>query len=194
MSYTREVWEKNSKTKSVKSPIPHSPTNVQWSCQPFRGWGKKRIWHFSKCHPSTKWLARVHHVVVFKRKVLHFKIENTPIKSFISKTCSLVKQFCWNYDKRKKTTRPDHFYQVFYFPAIRGHSLQKEKERKERDLCRHSLRFLSRMHWRFRNNQSRAAKCTEPVCTTQIWDQRFPACTQHWDADSRVNESAFENQ
>ena len=41
---------------------------------------KKRIWHFSKCHPSTKWLARVHHVVVFKTKVLHFKIENTPIK------------------------------------------------------------------------------------------------------------------
>ena len=31
-------------------------------------------------HPSTKWLARVHHVVVFKTKVLHFKIENTPIK------------------------------------------------------------------------------------------------------------------
>ena len=36
--------------------------------------------HTSKCHPSTKWLARVHHVVVFKTKVLHFKIENTPIK------------------------------------------------------------------------------------------------------------------
>ena len=32
------------------------------------------------CHPSTKWLARVHHVVVFKTKVLHFKIENRPIK------------------------------------------------------------------------------------------------------------------
>ena len=32
------------------------------------------------CHPSTKWLARVHHVVVFKTNVLHFKIENTPIK------------------------------------------------------------------------------------------------------------------
>ena len=67
-------------TKSVKWPIPDSPTNVQWSCQPFRGWGKKRIWHCSKCHPSTKWLARVHHVVVNKTKVLHFKIENTPIK------------------------------------------------------------------------------------------------------------------
>ena len=82
ISYSREVWEKilPIQTKSVKSPTPHSPTNVQWSCQPFRGWGKKRIWHLSECHPSTKWLARVHHVVVFKTKVLHFKIENTPIK------------------------------------------------------------------------------------------------------------------
>ena len=74
---TPEVWEKI--ITSTKSPIHPSPTNVQWSCQPFRGWGKKRIWHLSKCHPSTKWLARVHHVVVFKTKVLHFKIENTPI-------------------------------------------------------------------------------------------------------------------
>ena len=81
ISNSREVWEKIlPQTKSVKSPLPHSPTNVQWSCQPFRGWGKKRIWHLCKCHPSTKWLARVHDVVVFKTKVLHFKIENTPIK------------------------------------------------------------------------------------------------------------------
>ena len=82
ISNSREVWEKilPIQTKSVKSPIPHSPTNVQWSCQPFIGRRKKRIWHFSKCHPSTKWLARVHHVVVFKTKVLHFKIENTPTK------------------------------------------------------------------------------------------------------------------
>ena len=67
-------------SKSVKSPKPYSPTNVQWSCQPFRGWGKKRIWQHCKCHPSTKWMARVHDVVVFKTKVLHFKIENTPVK------------------------------------------------------------------------------------------------------------------
>ena len=82
ISYSREVWEKilPIQTKSVKSPTPHSPTNVQWSCQPFRGWGKKRIWHLCKCHPSTKWLARVHDVVVFKTKVLHFKIESTPMK------------------------------------------------------------------------------------------------------------------
>ena len=44
---------------STKSRIHASPTNVQWSCQPFRGLGKKRIWHLSKCHPSMKWLARV---------------------------------------------------------------------------------------------------------------------------------------
>ena len=81
-SNSREVWERilPIQTKSVKSPIPHSPTNVQWSCQPFRGRGKKWIWHLCKCNPSTKWLARVHDVVVFKTKVLHFKIENTPIK------------------------------------------------------------------------------------------------------------------
>ena len=76
---TPERFGKKISTKSVKWPIPDSPTNVQWSCQPFRGWGKKRIWHLSKCYPSTKWLASIH-VVVFKTKVLHFKIENTPIK------------------------------------------------------------------------------------------------------------------
>ena len=82
ISNSREVWEKilPIQTKSVKSPIRYSPTNVQWSCQPFRGWGKKRIWHLCKCHPWTEWLARVHDVVVFKTKVFHFKIENTPIK------------------------------------------------------------------------------------------------------------------
>ena len=78
ISNSREVWGKI--LPGQKSPISHSLTNVQWSCQPFRGWGKKRIWHLCKCHPSTKWLARDHDVVVFKTKVLHFKIENTPIK------------------------------------------------------------------------------------------------------------------
>ena len=48
---TPEVWEKSI---TSKSPIPPSPTNIQWSCQPFRGWGMKRIWYLSKCHPSTK--------------------------------------------------------------------------------------------------------------------------------------------
>ena len=39
ISNSREVWEKilPVQTKSVESPIPSSPTNVQWSCQPFRG-------------------------------------------------------------------------------------------------------------------------------------------------------------
>ena len=83
------VGEKNfylqrfGKKITSKSPIPPSPTNVQWSCQPFRGWGMKRIWYLSKCRHvvhQLKWLARVHHVVVFKTKVLHFKIENTTIK------------------------------------------------------------------------------------------------------------------
>ena len=83
LSNSREVWEINSQTKTVKSAIPDSPTNVRW--------GKKRIWHFSKCHPSTKWLARVHHVVVFKTKVLHFKIENTPIKDTNGKRIKVQK-------------------------------------------------------------------------------------------------------
>ena len=83
ISNSREVWEKilPIQTKSVKSPTPHSPTNVQWSCQPFRGWVKKRIWHLCKSHPSTKWLVRVHDVVVFKTKVMHFKIENMLINN-----------------------------------------------------------------------------------------------------------------
>ena len=38
---TPEVWEKV--IISTKSRIHASPTNVQWSCQPFRGLGKKRI-------------------------------------------------------------------------------------------------------------------------------------------------------
>ena len=73
---TPEVWEKI--LTQTKSPIPPSSTKVKWSTT--SGMEKKRIWHLSGCHPSTKWLAGVHHVVVFKTKVLHFKIENTPIK------------------------------------------------------------------------------------------------------------------
>ena len=43
-----------------------------------------------KCHPSTKWLARFHHVVVFKtNKVLHFKIEKTPMKDTDGKRNSM---------------------------------------------------------------------------------------------------------
>ena len=52
----------------TKSPIPPPPQKSDG--QPHRGWGRSPwIWHLSRCH-----------VVVFKTKVLHFKIENTPIK------------------------------------------------------------------------------------------------------------------
>ena len=95
ISNFREFLEKilPIQTKSVKSAIPHCPTNVQWSCQPCRGWGKKRIWHLCECHPSTKWLARDRDVVVFKTKVLRLKIEYSPIKTQMergsSKECSV---------------------------------------------------------------------------------------------------------
>ena len=76
---TPEIWEKI--LTQTKSSIPPSPPPPKKSHgQPNKGWEKRRIWYLSKCHPSTKWLARVHQVVVFKTKVLYFKIENTPIK------------------------------------------------------------------------------------------------------------------
>ena len=76
-SYTVICRGKN--LTQTKSPIPPFPTKVEWLTTKWVG--KKRIWHLSKCRPlSTKWLARVHQVVVFKTKVLHFKIENTSIK------------------------------------------------------------------------------------------------------------------
>ena len=62
------------KKKSNIYPTPPQMSNGQ----PPRGLEKKRICH--KCHPSTKWLAHVHHVVVFRTKLMHFKIENTPTK------------------------------------------------------------------------------------------------------------------
>ena len=114
---TPERFGKKISTKSVKWPIPDSPTNVQWSCQPFRGWGKKRIWHLCKCHPSTKWLARVHHVVVFKTKVLHFKIENTPIKDTNGKRKFKRMLSFLSVDKRKlfaMTLSFEEFNLVFY--------------------------------------------------------------------------------
>ena len=74
---TPEIFGKKFLPK-LNHPYPPPPQTSH--CQPHRMWGKRRIWHLSKCHPSTKWLARVHHVVVFKTNVLYFKIENTPIK------------------------------------------------------------------------------------------------------------------
>ena len=56
------------------------------------------IWHLIRCHSSTKWLARVHHVVVFKTIVLHFQIENTPMKDTNGKIKfkrMLRFLFCW---------------------------------------------------------------------------------------------------
>ena len=43
--------------------------------EPLATWlsGEKRILHFSKCHPSTKWLGRVHHVVLLKTKGFAFQ-------------------------------------------------------------------------------------------------------------------------
>ena len=42
-------------------------------------WRSNRAWKASGIQ-GRKWLSRDHDVVVFKTKVLHFKIENTPIK------------------------------------------------------------------------------------------------------------------
>ena len=82
ISNSRGVWEKilPIQTKSVKSPIPHSPTNVQWSCPPFRGKGKKRIWHLCKLSSINKMAGARSWCGGFKTKVLYIKIENTPIK------------------------------------------------------------------------------------------------------------------
>ena len=80
-------------------------------------WGKKRIWHFSKCHPSTKWLGRVHHVVLLKTKGLHFKIENTPIKDTNGKRKFKRMLSFLFVDKRKlfaMTLSYEEFNLVFY--------------------------------------------------------------------------------
>ena len=59
-------------------PPAFSNTNVQWS----------------------KWPGRVHHVVVFKTKFLHFKIENTPIKTNRKRKFNEMLSFFF-VDKRK---------------------------------------------------------------------------------------------
>ena len=47
----------------------------------FRGQQKKTFSHLSEIYPvSTRWLPRDLHVVVFKTKVPHFKVKNTPLK------------------------------------------------------------------------------------------------------------------
>ena len=57
---TPEVWKKNRSQTNSSIPLPLQKSNGQ----PHKGWGKKRIWNFSNWHPSTKWLAHVHHGVV----------------------------------------------------------------------------------------------------------------------------------
>ena len=75
---TPEVWKKELLPQlNHPYPLPHKSPIVMSTIY---GVGEKRIWHLSKCHASTKWLARVQHVVVFKTKVLHFKIVYTRIK------------------------------------------------------------------------------------------------------------------
>ena len=44
---------------------PHPSPPLKSNGQPHRGWRRsRRIWHLSRCHPLTKWLARVHHAGV----------------------------------------------------------------------------------------------------------------------------------
>ena len=76
----------------TKPSIPPPPQKS--NRQLHRGWGRsRRIWHLNRCHLSTKWLARVHHVVALKAKVLHFKIEKCANKRQVeresSKGCSV---------------------------------------------------------------------------------------------------------
>ena len=69
---TPEVWEK---IITSKSPIPPPPQTSNGQVNHLGGGGRNGY-----VIRQLKWLARVHHVVVLKTKVLHFKIENTPIK------------------------------------------------------------------------------------------------------------------
>ena len=79
-----EVWEKKNlaQTKSPISPPPRPPTAQKSQMGNHIGGGEEagEFDTFSRRYPSTKWLSRVHHVVVFKTKVFHFKVENTTIK------------------------------------------------------------------------------------------------------------------
>ena len=103
-------------------------------------WGKKRIWHFSKCHLSTKWLGRVHHVVLLKTKVLYFKIENTPIKDTNGKRKFKRMLSFLFVDKRKlfaMTLSYEEFNLVFYG----SERLACFKPTKQRGFWRH-LRYI----------------------------------------------------
>ena len=164
ISYSREVWEKilPIQTKSVKSPTPHSPTNVQWSCQPFRGWGKKHIWHLCKCNPSTKWLARVHDVVVFKTKVLRFKIESTPMKDTNGmRKFKRMLSFLF-VDKLFATNLSFEEFNLVFYTADRSASLVLNQPRK-RGFWRHLRCILTS-----------ALKKNHKMC---IWNLFFTMCS-----------------
>ena len=79
-------WKKISNSRglgkkfSPKLKHPYSPPPQKLNGQPRRGWGKNGFDTLVNVIHQKKWLVHVHHVVVFKTKVLHFKIENMLIK------------------------------------------------------------------------------------------------------------------
>ena len=63
----------------------------------------------------NKWPARVHHVVVFKTKVLHFKIENALIK-YTNRKSKFKRMLCFLFaDRRKVFAMKLSFEQFFAF-------------------------------------------------------------------------------
>ena len=73
-------WRKMlKKILRLNQSITHSPSNVQWSCQPFRGWGKKPIWHLEMSSINKMAGARSS-CGSFQDQSFALKIENTPIK------------------------------------------------------------------------------------------------------------------
>ena len=75
---TPEVWEKKFSPK-LNHPY-HLPHKSQMGNHIGGGEEAGEFDTLADVISKQKWLARVHHVVVFKTKVLHFKIENTPMK------------------------------------------------------------------------------------------------------------------
>ena len=110
---------KNFLTPEFAQAKPPTPSPTKSNGQTHMGWERSRwIWYLSRCNPSTKWLARVHHVVVFKTKVLHFKIENTPIKEtkWKQKVQKSAQIPCWG------QTRALRYEIVFLFRFLHGGS------------------------------------------------------------------------
>ena len=117
--------------------------------QPHRGGGRGGFDTFnSKCHPSTKWLAGVHHVHVFslprpplfKTKVLYFKIENTPIKDTNGKRTfwGKMRAFCYEIVFREE-------FNLVFFTADQSALLVLNKPR-QRGFWR-NLRYILYTLW-----------------------------------------------